>query len=167
MMSKFSKCELCNSYYKTDIEVHMNSIYCKDNNIIENAKIEQHEKACEKLIPNDHKYKSIHELRYNKFYYSQTLTRVICSIPERLTNMEYTKIVKEVKLIKRNPKIDSRGFFSRIFCSEQHSNLGFSKSIQQINHSFSLKKGTIRGMHYQLTPHADTKLINIIHGHAV
>jgi dTDP-4-dehydrorhamnose 3,5-epimerase len=72
--------------------------------------------------------------------------------------------LKEVKLIKRNPKIDSRGFFSRIFCSEQHSNLGFSKSIQQINHSFSLKKGTIRGMHYQLTPHADTKLINIIHG---
>lgn len=101
-MSKFSKCELCNSYYKTDIEVHMNSIYCKDNNIIENAKIEQHEKACKKLIPNDTKYKySIHELRYNKFYYSQILTRVTCSIPERLTDMEYTKIVKEIKRIKK------------------------------------------------------------------
>ena len=100
-MSKFSKCELCNGYYKTDKEVHINSIYCKDNNIIENAKIEQHEKACEKLIPKDHKYKSIHELRYNKFYYSQTLTRVICSIPERLTNMQYVHIVKEIKRIKK------------------------------------------------------------------
>jgi hypothetical protein len=101
MSSKFRKCELCNSYYKTDKEVHINSIYCKDNNIIENDKIEQHEKACKKLIPKDHKYQSIHELRYNKFYYSQTLTRVICSIPERLTNIEYIHIVKEIKKIKK------------------------------------------------------------------
>lgn len=100
-MSKFNKCDLCNGYYKIAKEVHINSRYCKDNNIIENAKIEQHEKECEKLIPIDHKYKSIHELRYNKFYYSQTLTRVLCLIPERLTEMEYTKIVKEIKRIKK------------------------------------------------------------------
>lgn len=104
MSSKFNKCELCNSYYKTEKEVHMNSNYCKYNNIIENAKIEQNEKACKKLIPSDYQYKSIHELRYNKFYYSQTLTRVICAIPERLTNMEYIHIVKEVKKIKKRIK---------------------------------------------------------------
>jgi hypothetical protein len=101
MISKFNKCDLCNSYYKTDKDVHINSIYCKENNIIENAKIEQHEKKCKKLIPREYKYKSIHELSYNKFYYSQTLTRLLCLIPERLIEMEYTKIVKEIKIIKK------------------------------------------------------------------
>lgn len=69
-----------------------------------------------------------------------------------------------LKLIKRKPKADNRGFFSRIYCPEQLSAYGFIKSVAQINHSFSLKRGTIRGMHYQMHPYVDTKLISIIHG---
>lgn len=75
-MSKFIKCELCDNYYKNDKEVHINSILCKDNNIIENAKIEEHEKECQKLIPKDYKYKSIHEVKYDKFYYSKILSKI-------------------------------------------------------------------------------------------
>ncbi len=72
-----------------------------------------------------------------------------------------------LKLIKRISKNDNRGFFSKIYCSDQLYALGFLKSISQINLSFSSRAGTIRGMHYQVKPYVDTKLINIIRGEVV
>jgi len=72
-----------------------------------------------------------------------------------------------LKLIKRNLKNDNRGFFSKIYCKEQMYSDGYLKPISQINHSYSAKKGTVRGMHYQIYPYIDTKLINLIRGEIV
>lgn len=65
----------------------------------------------------------------------------------------------QLKILK-----DDRGFFSRIFCKEQFSTIGFGKEFVQFNHSFNTLKGTIRGMHYQKPPFAETKLIRCIQG---
>jgi dTDP-4-dehydrorhamnose 3,5-epimerase len=72
-----------------------------------------------------------------------------------------------LKLIKRKLKNDKRGFFSKIYCANQLSVNGFLKPISQINHSYSSRMGTIRGMHYQIYPYIDTKLINLIRGEIV
>jgi len=59
---------------------------------------------------------------------------------------------------------DHRGFLSRIFCAEEFSSAGINISIAQINHTFTIKTGTIRGMHYQLTPFTEMKLVSCIRG---
>lgn len=60
--------------------------------------------------------------------------------------------------------VDERGWFARFFCEEEFVKAGLSKKIVQINHSFNLLKGTFRGMHYQVHPYAETKLIRCITG---
>ena len=62
------------------------------------------------------------------------------------------------------PIIDNRGFFSRIYCQDIFKELSFCKSISQINHTFTAKSGTIRGMHYQLPPATETKMITCLKG---
>ena len=55
-------------------------------------------------------------------------------------------------LIAPKPKIDNRGYFERLFCTEEFKEVGLNKPIININHSFSKQKGTIRGMHFQYPP---------------
>jgi dTDP-4-dehydrorhamnose 3,5-epimerase len=62
------------------------------------------------------------------------------------------------------PFVDDRGLFTRIFCKKEFAAIGFDKEIVQINHSLTRKKGTIRGLHYQLIPAAETKIIRCIKG---
>jgi len=69
-----------------------------------------------------------------------------------------------LKLITNNVNQDSRGFLSRIFCFDELKNSGWNKHIQQINHTYTKKKGTIRGLHYQEAPFCEMKLINCIRG---
>ncbi len=59
---------------------------------------------------------------------------------------------------------DERGWFGRTFCEKEFNSIGISKKMVQINHSFNLKKGTLRGMHYQKPPFGETKLIRCISG---
>ena len=59
---------------------------------------------------------------------------------------------------------DSRGTFKRLFCSKEFNNLIPSKQIVQINSSETFRKGSIRGMHFQTKPKAETKLIHCING---
>jgi len=59
---------------------------------------------------------------------------------------------------------DRRGFFARTFCAEEFSVRGLKPTVAQCNLSFNLKKGTLRGMHYQIAPATETKLIRCIHG---
>lgn len=67
-------------------------------------------------------------------------------------------------LIELEPLRDERGLFARTFCQEEFSRIGFQKRIVQINHSVTRKKGSIRGIHYQLPPASEAKLIRCIHG---
>lgn len=60
---------------------------------------------------------------------------------------------------------DARGYFYRGFCRQELSDAGISMGeIVQINHSFSVKKGTFRGFHYQLPPFAEEKIITCLEG---
>lgn len=59
---------------------------------------------------------------------------------------------------------DERGFFSRLFCSEQFQEQGLAENFVQINHSLSRDRGTLRGLHYQLPPKEEVKLVKCIQG---
>lgn len=59
---------------------------------------------------------------------------------------------------------DERGWFARYYCKEEFAQIGHQKEWVQMNHSFSAKKGTIRGMHFQLAPHKEIKLVRCIAG---
>ena len=59
---------------------------------------------------------------------------------------------------------DSRGWFARNFCKEDFRQIGHNKEWVQLNHSVTYKKGSLRGMHYQLPPFAETKMVRCISG---
>jgi dTDP-4-dehydrorhamnose 3,5-epimerase len=59
---------------------------------------------------------------------------------------------------------DDRGFFARVFCTEEFGTHDLKTEILQINNSLSATKGTLRGMHYQLAPHAEVKVVRCIKG---
>jgi len=66
--------------------------------------------------------------------------------------------------IKCEPFIDHRGWFTRFFCQEEMFELNQGKSIVQINSSFTKKKGTIRGLHFQNHPYCEDKVVRCISG---
>lgn len=59
---------------------------------------------------------------------------------------------------------DSRGFFSRTFCEQEFARHGLKLNNTQANLASNLKKGTLRGMHFQYPPHAETKLVRCTRG---
>jgi dTDP-4-dehydrorhamnose 3,5-epimerase len=59
---------------------------------------------------------------------------------------------------------DHRGFLSRLFCADEFAAAGFSLSVAQINHTLTRSAGAIRGMHYQLPPFAEMKLVTCVRG---
>jgi dTDP-4-dehydrorhamnose 3,5-epimerase len=59
---------------------------------------------------------------------------------------------------------DERGFFARTFCAHEFEIHGLNPRVAQCNISFNLRKGTLRGMHYQVAPHAETKLVRCTRG---
>ena len=67
-------------------------------------------------------------------------------------------------VVEPEPYRDDRGLFARTFCKNEFSKLNHTKEFVQFNHSQTLKKGTIRGMHYQLPPYSEIKLIRCIRG---
>ncbi|TAE23149.1 MAG: dTDP-4-keto-6-deoxy-D-glucose epimerase [Candidatus Kapaibacterium sp.] len=66
--------------------------------------------------------------------------------------------------IELAPLQDNRGSFARTFCKHEFASIGFTKDFVQFNHSWNLAKGTFRGLHYQIPPAAETKLIRCIRG---
>jgi len=59
---------------------------------------------------------------------------------------------------------DSRGFFARIFCQKEFEAHGLKPTIAQANIAHNLRKGTVRGMHFQFPPAAETKLVRCTRG---
>jgi len=59
---------------------------------------------------------------------------------------------------------DERGFFARIFCREEFEAYGLNPNVAQCNISFNKKKGTLRGMHCQIKPHEEAKLVRCTRG---
>jgi dTDP-4-dehydrorhamnose 3,5-epimerase len=67
-------------------------------------------------------------------------------------------------LVHIEPKHDDRGFFSRSFCQREFAEHGLNTSIAQANISWNDKAGTLRGMHFQYPPAAETKFIRCTRG---
>jgi dTDP-4-dehydrorhamnose 3,5-epimerase len=59
---------------------------------------------------------------------------------------------------------DERGFFARTYCEREFAEHGITARMVQTNASLSRDRGTLRGMHYQVPPHAEDKLIRCTHG---
>ena len=59
---------------------------------------------------------------------------------------------------------DDRGFFGRAWCANEMADHGLKSEIKQVNMSLSLKKGTLRGMHYQNDPFQETKVVRCTKG---
>lgn len=77
--------------------------------------------------------------------------------------------IKELKIkgvfeIQLEPNIDSRGFFMRTYDEKIFQKYRINRKWVQESHSFSRKKGTVRGFHFQHQPYTETKLIRVSNG---
>lgn len=59
---------------------------------------------------------------------------------------------------------DERGFFARTFCRREFEAHGLETFIAQASTSFSRRRGTLRGLHFQAPPHGETKLVRVTRG---
>ncbi len=72
--------------------------------------------------------------------------------------------LKGAYLIDLERREDERGFFGRSFCQNEFAKRGLKINIAQCNISFNKNKGTLRGMHFQLPPKAEAKLVRCTRG---
>ena len=72
--------------------------------------------------------------------------------------------LKDAFIIEPERIEDERGFFARAWCKKEFEAHGLNPSLVQINLSFSKKRSTLRGMHYQGVPHQEAKLFRCIRG---
>ncbi len=73
-------------------------------------------------------------------------------------------VLKGAYIIDSEMKEDERGFFARSFCMKEFERHGLNPHVAQCNISFNRKKGTLRGMHYQIAPHEEDKLVRCTRG---
>ncbi len=66
--------------------------------------------------------------------------------------------------IERQRLGDDRGYLTRVFCAQDLISIGWKKPIAQINHTYTAKRGTVRGLHFQYPPHTEMKLVNCLRG---
>jgi len=67
-------------------------------------------------------------------------------------------------IIDIEPIEDERGFFARSWCQKEFEAHNLNPNLVQCNISFNKKRGTLRGMHYQINPHAEAKLVRCTRG---
>ena len=72
--------------------------------------------------------------------------------------------VKGAFIIKPERRMDDRGYFARMYCERELADHGLVGRIGQINTGFSPRPGTLRGLHYQVSPHAEVKIIRCVRG---
>ena len=79
--------------------------------------------------------------------------------------MKFTETkLKGAFIIDLELKQDHRGFFARTFCGREFEAYNLKSTVAQCNLSFNYKEGTLRGMHYQIPPATETKLIRCTKG---
>lgn len=69
-------------------------------------------------------------------------------------------------LLKPEQVVDERGFFARTFCRETFSERGLNPDLAQSSISFNTAKHTLRGMHLQVPPNEEAKLVRCTRGHS-
>lgn len=69
-----------------------------------------------------------------------------------------------LKLIQRHSIGDHRGSLTRVFCGKDLAAAGWVDKVSQVNHTYTEKKGTIRGLHFQYPPYSEMKLVSCLRG---
>jgi len=72
--------------------------------------------------------------------------------------------LKGVFIVEMEKLEDERGFFARTFCQKEFKAHGLTPKVVQCNISFNKRRGTLRGMHYQVAPHEEAKLVRCTRG---
>src|SRR3954465_2811476 len=72
--------------------------------------------------------------------------------------------IPAIKLLLPKKFGDHRGFFSEVYSRKALAEVGILTDFVQDNHSLSAEKGVLRGLHYQVAPAAQDKLIRVVHG---
>ena len=67
-------------------------------------------------------------------------------------------------VINLSPYSDERGWFARTYCENEFRQIGHEAKWVQMNHSYTAKKGTVRGMHFQLPPYREIKMVRCVRG---
>lgn len=67
-------------------------------------------------------------------------------------------------IVETTPHTDNRGQFARLYCENELNSLIGVRKIVQINHSHTKSVGTVRGMHYQLPPYGEMKIVSCLKG---
>jgi dTDP-4-dehydrorhamnose 3,5-epimerase len=70
----------------------------------------------------------------------------------------------DLRILERHPLGDSRGYLERVFCAGELSTVMGNKTIAQLNHTLTKGRGTVRGMHFQRPPFAETKIVSCLVG---
>jgi dTDP-4-dehydrorhamnose 3,5-epimerase len=83
--------------------------------------------------------------------------------PERLMQIEDGDL-PGIKIVTPKKIGDARGFFSEVFRERDWREAGLVGSFVQDNHSLSAPVGTLRGLHYQIAPFAQDKLVRVVRG---
>lgn len=72
--------------------------------------------------------------------------------------------VEGAYVVELEPRADARGFFARAWCQKEFGARGLTARVAQINVSHNVRKGTLRGMHYQMDPHGEAKIVSCTKG---
>lgn len=67
-------------------------------------------------------------------------------------------------VVHRKPIADHRGFLERVFCGQEFEPFIGGKEVFQINRTLTATRGTVRGLHFQHPPHAETKIVSCLRG---
>jgi dTDP-4-dehydrorhamnose 3,5-epimerase len=79
--------------------------------------------------------------------------------------MKFTESkLKGAFIIEPQKLSDERGFFARTWCKREFEQVGLNSDLVQCNVSYNKKKGTLRGMHHQVAPHEEAKLVRCTAG---
>jgi dTDP-4-dehydrorhamnose 3,5-epimerase len=84
---------------------------------------------------------------------------------ESVMKFQTTKI-SGVAVIDLEPLADERGFFARSWCAHEFAAQGLTTTIAQTSLAYTAQVGTVRGLHYQASPHAEEKLVRCVRGAA-
>lgn len=72
--------------------------------------------------------------------------------------------IADLYVVDLERRQDERGFFARAWCEVELAEHGFANQCRQAHLSFNSRRGTLRGMHFQLPPHAEAKSVRVVRG---
>ncbi len=74
--------------------------------------------------------------------------------------------IEGARLVEIDSRADARGFFARVFCTEEFRSEGLEHGFVQVNDALSHEAFTLRGLHYQIAPAGEAKLVRCLAGAA-